>query len=719
MKRIALIFILLSFCVVKGQIQTGFYSDNYNGVNGLVVNPANIVDSRLKIDANLFSASGMFSNDYYGVKFNQIFDADDENFIDGRRRLSEDNNFISNLDALGPSVMFNFDKKHALAVFSRQRSYGNVAGMNGLLLEVVSDGLSDQPSFDEEQEGTFTYNEHRWNEYGITYATVFSDKQQHFFKGGITIKLLQGLENAYATPLGPIDVQYEAVAGIVSTRMNVEYASSENYVGRLDKFSDEFSSANYGLGLDIGFVYEWRPNQEDYTFTAKDGKTYISEDKNKYLLKAGLSITDIGSITYKDSEVRTYDAATFNSPIDTYEGNLRTVLDNIAALSLIGGVSSETEDITAVLPTALHANLDWNVNEDWYLNLNTDVALTGNKQNTGKILTNVSITPRLERKWYSIYSPLIYDAHRNFSWGAGFRVGPVFMGSGSILTNLIQSRGSNRLDLYAGVKIPFYKGQTDTDKDGVIDIADDCPAVPGPKESNGCPDTDGDGVLDKDDSCVDEKGPAENNGCPWGDTDGDGIYDNEDACVEEAGPAETNGCPDGDADGIADKDDACPEAAGPPETNGCPDTDGDTVLDKDDQCPQIAGTVENNGCPEVTAEVQKTLNDYAKTILFDTGRSSIKDASVSVLRSIIAILNEYPNSKFVVEGHTDSVGRESTNQRLSDSRANAVKDYLTTNGVDQFRLSAKGYGEKNPIASNRTRAGRAQNRRVEINLVKE
>ncbi|MCB0374524.1 MAG: OmpA family protein, partial [Sinomicrobium sp.] len=122
---------------------------------------------------------------------------------------------------------------------------------------------------------------------------------------------------------------------------------------------------------------------------------------------------------------------------------------------------------------------------------------------------------------------------------------------------------------------------------------------------------------------------------------------------------------------------------------------------------------------EVTEEVQRTLNEYARTILFDTGRASIKDESISVLRSIIAILNEYPNAKFVVEGHTDSVGREENNQRLSDARSNAVKEYLVANGVDQFRLSSRGYGESKPIASNKTRAGRAQNRRVEINLVKD
>ncbi|WP_418510351.1 OmpA family protein [Corallibacter sp.] len=268
----------------------------------------------------------------------------------------------------------------------------------------------------------------------------------------------------------------------------------------------------------------------------------------------------------------------------------------------------------------------------------------------------------------------------------------------------------------AGLTVKF--GGKDTDGDGVYDKDDACPEVAGLPEFNGCPDSDGDGIEDGKDSCPNEAGLPEFNGCP--DTDGDGIADKDDACPTVAGLKELNGCPDADNDGVADKDDKCPNEAGPAANGGCPwpDADGDGVLDKDDQCPDVAGTVANNGCPEVTEEVQKTLNAYAKTILFDTGKSSIKDESEKALADIIAILNEYPTAKFTVEGHTDSVGRESTNQRLSEARALSVKEYLTANGVDEFRLSSKGYGEARPIDSNKTRAGRANNRRVEINLVK-
>ncbi|MEH6682774.1 MAG: OmpA family protein [Sediminicola sp.] len=268
----------------------------------------------------------------------------------------------------------------------------------------------------------------------------------------------------------------------------------------------------------------------------------------------------------------------------------------------------------------------------------------------------------------------------------------------------------------AGIAIKF--GGTDTDGDGIYDKDDACPEVAGLELFNGCPDSDGDGIEDSKDACPNEAGSKEMNGCP--DADGDGVADKDDACPNEAGLPALKGCPDADGDGVADKDDECPNEAGPSENKGCPwpDADGDGVLDKDDACPQVAGTVANQGCPEVTEEVQKQLNDYARTILFDTGKSSIKAESTSVMVDIITILKEYPTAKFTVEGHTDSVGSNALNQKLSESRALSVKEFLVDKGIDEFRLSSVGYGEEKPIATNNTAAGRTQNRRVEINLVK-
>ena len=266
--------------------------------------------------------------------------------------------------------------------------------------------------------------------------------------------------------------------------------------------------------------------------------------------------------------------------------------------------------------------------------------------------------------------------------------------------------------------IVFKFGGKDTDGDGIYDKDDACPEVAGLKQFNGCPDTDGDGIVDGSDACPDVAGLAEFNGCP--DTDGDGIIDSEDDCPNEKGTKMMKGCPDTDGDGVADKDDECPTVKGAKDNKGCPwpDRDGDGVADKDDKCPDVRGTVANNGCPEVSEEAIKKLNDYAKTILFDTGKFSFQKQTFPVLKAITVILKEYPTAKFSIEGHTDNVGKADFNQKLSDGRANAVKQYLIDNGIDPFRLTSKGFGMDNPIDTNKTAKGRANNRRVEVKLFK-
>ena len=266
--------------------------------------------------------------------------------------------------------------------------------------------------------------------------------------------------------------------------------------------------------------------------------------------------------------------------------------------------------------------------------------------------------------------------------------------------------------------LTFKFGGKDTDGDGIYDREDVCPEVAGLPEFKGCPDTDKDGIQDSADSCPEIAGLAEFNGCP--DTDGDGIIDSEDACVDVKGTKIMKGCPDADGDGVADKDDNCPSVKGDKANGGCPwpDTDGDKVLDKDDKCPTVAGTIANNGCPEVSDDTMKKLNDYGKTILFNSGKSSFQKQTIHVLQAITAILKEYPTAKFSLEGHTDNTGSDALNQKLSEERAAAVKNFLVENGIYASRLSSKGFGESAPVDSNKTAKGKANNRRVEVKLVK-
>ncbi len=272
----------------------------------------------------------------------------------------------------------------------------------------------------------------------------------------------------------------------------------------------------------------------------------------------------------------------------------------------------------------------------------------------------------------------------------------------------------------------------DDDKDGVEDVADMCKGEAedkdGFRDEDGCPDldNDGDGVNDKDDKCVDKPGVKENGGCPDTDKDGDTVVDRLDKCVDVKGLTENAGCPDTDKDGdtIVDRLDKCPDVKGELDNGGCPwpDADKDGVADRFDNCINEAGVAANQGCPESKKQavaISAGKLELKDKVYFDNGKATIQKRSFPLLDQVAEILKAHPEfSKLQIEGHTDNVGKPDKNKKLSQDRANSVKDYLVKKGVEAERLTAVGFGDEKPMADNKTPAGREANRRVEFNAVK-
>lgn len=261
-----------------------------------------------------------------------------------------------------------------------------------------------------------------------------------------------------------------------------------------------------------------------------------------------------------------------------------------------------------------------------------------------------------------------------------------------------------------GVEVDMLGCPFDRDEDGVADYQDLCADVPGFPSAMGCPDADDDGIPDYQDACPDTKGSKLFKGCP--DTDGDGIPDAEDDCVDVVGLITLRGCPDRDGDGIEDSEDDCPDLPGKAQWKGCPDTDGDGVIDPEDDCPRTPGVKTNRGCPEIAEATKKVFEKALRGIQFETAKATIKKVSLPILNEVVAILQQNPTYLLLIEGHTDDQGEESANQKLSEERANSVRNYLIYKGIDPGRLTAKGYGESMPVADNSTETGRALNRRV-------
>ena len=299
----------------------------------------------------------------------------------------------------------------------------------------------------------------------------------------------------------------------------------------------------------------------------------------------------------------------------------------------------------------------------------------------------------------------------------------------------------------------------DNDKDTVLDPLDKCPNTPGPVDNEGCPfgDRDADSVTDNVDECPDVPedidGDRDTDGRPDVDADKDGVEDCVPGCAPKGGEAgaesaaavalacdrcpepedvdrfeDQDGCPevDNDKDGVLDAADGCPNDPGPVENKGCPrvDTDGDGFFDDEDGCPKEPGIrheddPSQNGCPKKfkLIVIKKDKIEIKQQVQFDTGKATIKPASARLLAEVGEAIRSSQLTKVIIEGHTDDVGNDEFNMRLSQDRANSVRQWLIEKErVDPAILEAVGYGETKPIASNRTKAGRQENRRSEFRV---
>lgn len=250
----------------------------------------------------------------------------------------------------------------------------------------------------------------------------------------------------------------------------------------------------------------------------------------------------------------------------------------------------------------------------------------------------------------------------------------------------------------AGLSLLTGQGPRDSDRDGITNEFDRCPNTPrgAVVDSNGCPDSDGDGVFDLTDQCANT--PA-----------GDRV--------------DARGCSlpkDADGDGVVDSADRCPNTprGTAVDASGCPipqDSDGDGVNDDRDRCPGTPAGIQVDavGCQILFQEKQTTL--ILEGVNFALNKADLTEGSRAILLSVAQSLVANPDIRVEVAGHTDITGSRALNARLSQARAESVVSFLTQNGVSADRLTARGYGPDKPVATNNTAAGRAQNRRVELN----
>jgi len=438
-KTLLLLCFFGSFFYARSQSYFGFRDDNYAGIQSAIFNPSAIAASKYSADVTLFSASGTGQNDLYSVNFASILDGSYDFDTEANKNFKSNNRGNFNIDVLGPSVMFNITPVHSMAIFTRVRSVTNIVDVNGQLVDEVNKDADFSNSF-MIQGGNPNGVTNSWAEIGASYATVLLDRDDNFIKGGITVKYLMAGVNGYLNGndisvafnrnnANPQQSEYYST-GTLRTAASYDYDNGED---------PKFDAGSAGVGVDLGFTYEYQTNCH----------TCIG---NRYKFKLAASITDIGKLNYK------------NVVENTYNLNGRVTQDDIESADNIfeffnanyTKVSSR-KGIQANLPTALHTNFDWNINQKFYLNLSTDFSLVDAKKVNGTAIANsVSFTPRYETRQFSFYVPVTYMQYSGTQIGAGFRAGPLFVGSGTLFTNLF-SNSSKGCNIYAGLKIPIYQ----------------------------------------------------------------------------------------------------------------------------------------------------------------------------------------------------------------------------------------------------------------------
>lgn len=834
MKTIQKVILFFSICLsfsISAQNYLGVQSSNYAGVMGTDIQPASFVDGRFMFDLNLasfnfnlYTNAGAFDTKdmpkWWVKSFNDqtIYESwakPDSTFADryfvkrydanSSKLLGVYNN--TQIDVL--NFMFHIKPTIAVGFSAKMRSITNIDNIDPKLAVLAENELDYSDLWKVQlNEELLSVNHLTWLEYGINYAQVLKDDNEHFMKVGGRLKYLSGLAAGY---LWTDNFQYKLENA--DTSMVLQGDFDYGYSGNIDDMGNSTGfpkqASKFGLGLDLGFVYEWRPDWKEYKYDM-DGETNLwRRDQEKYKIRAGVSIVDIGGMKFQKGGLSRNFSVNSNNLFDLHVFDQDTSLVDMDGTidSLITNspdwTSSENTSSTFFMktPTALSLQFDYHIWKWFYVNTTGVINLLSKKSgNHVHVANQWSITPSFDYAWFGLHIPVSINSYSGFKAGVATRLGPLTVGMTDFKTLFAtgQVRGA---EFFAGLRVPIlythpsdvdgdkvsdkvdecevvpgiwafkgcpdtdgdgikdiedlcpqeaglaefkgcpdkdgdkiadkddlcpdlagdlkFKGCPDRDNDSIIDPKDDCPDTPGIAAFNGCPDTDGDGIKDDEDACPDVSGPLVNQGCP--DTDNDGIFDFLDGCPETYGPKENKGCPwpDTDNDGLLDKDDDCPYLAGPIKNKGCPfqDTDNDGVLDKDDDCPNTAGPISNKGCPVIEKEVEEILKTAFDNLEFETGKDVIKQASLPSLTELAEVLKKKSAWGLQISGHTDNVGDDQKNLILSKKRAEAVKAFMVSQGIDAARLSTLFFGETMPIATNDTPEGRQKNRRVEMKII--
>lgn len=459
----------------------GVAPTNYGGTHSLYLNPSAAADSRYRVYVNLGAANFHFNNDYAqwvgpfkltrlltGSVPQEFRNSDGSVALQPqyfRERLDgQPKQGTAWTDVRGPSVLLNFGPT-GVALTTRLRAVGQVDGASERLLALVRLGL-DVPALWNvtNVDNRFNTNANVYTEIGGTLARTLVDGGRHFLKAGGTVKYLSGIYGAYVHNR---DLSYRVIPTGSEGRLLLENLDAQfGYVGQASvdnslRLGTLFGQGTpgQGWGFDVGMTYEFRPFVEDYRYP-HNGRERLDPEENKYTLRLGLALLDLGRITYQDpTVVRNYQVQRSGTNValtafDDVKGSDELLSTLVSTLDVQD--SEITNSFSTGLPAALSANADVRLGNEFYVNVTLLRNLRGPDEISLRQPNVLAITPRIEASELTLAVPMqLINSH--FTFGAALQLGPLLVGT----DNLIGLLGATKtftpqgVDAYAGLSIPI------------------------------------------------------------------------------------------------------------------------------------------------------------------------------------------------------------------------------------------------------------------------
>jgi hypothetical protein len=457
-------FIVITFYTLPSFAQpyAGFRTGSYIGLQGAIFNPACLADNRLSFDVNLVSVSFSVENNYIELSSKKLFNPSNiDHFTDLKEVLNgKTKSGLLSVDIMGPGFFMPLSKNDAIGFYTRVRGMINVDGMDQASAQSIYHGIQTNQFAPFQFSGSnFNLNADLWAEYDIPYARVIYNNGYNVVKAGVTLKYLQGITSDYVD-VSNYNYSYQNDQFMASGTGTVDYGHSQNQFWTNESKS-YFTNAGHGFAVDMGAIYEYRPDPKKYAVGSADGNLTMRRDVDAYKVKLGLSLTDWGAIFYQKAvNSRNYDPDLTPFALDVFR-NMSGIPDfDTRFASLPGNLpASDNGKYTMDMPLALNLSADYNFENGFYANFNPIIALkTGTSDvNKNHYYSTYYITARYEKRWWGVYVPFGLSAYTGFNTGLALRLGPLFLGSENLISNLATS-WVNSVNFFLGLKVPIpYK----------------------------------------------------------------------------------------------------------------------------------------------------------------------------------------------------------------------------------------------------------------------